>query len=154
MQAIIENPNDQEFSLLLKVRDYECDMQGIVNNSVYMNYLEHARHEYLDSIGLNFKKLTDDGVYLIAIKAELDYKKSLTPGEHFVVTCRLLPESRFKIKFLQEIYNERKEKVLTGLLTAAIIDENKKPILIENLINMVLPAFRKLFIQNNKNTAE
>ncbi|MBU2223338.1 MAG: acyl-CoA thioesterase, partial [Gammaproteobacteria bacterium] len=30
------------FSVDFKVRDYECDMQGIVNNAVYFNYLEHA----------------------------------------------------------------------------------------------------------------
>jgi acyl-CoA thioester hydrolase len=39
------------FSLEMKVRDYECDMQGIVNNAVYQNYLEWARHEYLLSRG-------------------------------------------------------------------------------------------------------
>lgn len=31
------------FRIDLKVRDYECDLQGIVNNGVYFNYLEHAR---------------------------------------------------------------------------------------------------------------
>ena len=34
---------NSEFS----VRDYECDLQGIVNNAVYQNYYEHARHQFL-----------------------------------------------------------------------------------------------------------
>ena len=41
-----------DFTLTLAVRDYECDLQGVVNNAVYQNYLEHARHQYLQSLGL------------------------------------------------------------------------------------------------------
>ncbi|RKX91588.1 MAG: acyl-CoA thioesterase, partial [Spirochaetes bacterium] len=26
------------FSIEFKIRDYECDQQGIVNNAVYLNY--------------------------------------------------------------------------------------------------------------------
>ena len=38
------------YELKLKVRDYECDLQGIVNNANYQHYLEHTRHEFLTSI--------------------------------------------------------------------------------------------------------
>jgi len=45
------------FSVEFKVRDYECDQQGIVNNAVYLNYLQHARHEFGLSTGLDWLEL-------------------------------------------------------------------------------------------------
>ena len=48
--------------LEFQVRDYECDMQGVVNNSVYQNYLEHARHEFLKMLGIDFAEMTRRGV--------------------------------------------------------------------------------------------
>jgi acyl-CoA thioester hydrolase len=59
------------FTTQLQVRDYECDLQGIVNNAVYQHYLEHARHEYLNSKGLDFSELTALGVIIVVIRAEL-----------------------------------------------------------------------------------
>ena len=41
------------YELEMKVRDYECDLQGIVNNANYQHYLEHTRHEFLTSVGVS-----------------------------------------------------------------------------------------------------
>ena len=45
------------YELEMKVRDYECDLQGIVNNANYQHYLEHTRHEFLLTTGVSFAEL-------------------------------------------------------------------------------------------------
>lgn len=122
------------FKIALKVRDYECDMQGIVNNTVYMHYLEHARHEFLNHIGFNWKSLIDQGIYLVAVKAEVEYKKALSSGQEFSVTCKLVPESKVKLKFEHEIYNEKNELILTGNMIAAFIDKDRKPMAVKDVM--------------------
>ena len=91
------------FDLELRVRDYECDLQGVVNNSVYQNYLEHARHEYFKTIGIDFKKITDQGILMMIIRAELDYKLPLTSGDRFLVNLQVKQESRLRFAFHQNI---------------------------------------------------
>ena len=76
-------------SLEFSVRDYECDMQGVVNNGVYQNYLEHARHEFLQSQGINFAEMTIKQINLVVVRAELNYRDSLSSGDRFVVCSNI-----------------------------------------------------------------
>jgi len=92
------------FILELDVRDYECDMQGIVNNSVYQNYLEHVRHVYLKQVGIDFAEYTRQGVNLVVVRAELDYRHPLKSGDRFVVGLNFMRESPLKFAFYQDIY--------------------------------------------------
>ncbi len=91
------------FTLEMGVRDYECDMQGIVNNSVYQNYLEHVRHEYLKEVGIDFADYTRRGINLVVVRAELDYRSPLQSGDRFVVGLNLRRESQLKFAFYQDI---------------------------------------------------
>lgn len=88
----------------MDVRDYECDLQGIVNNAVYQNYLEHARHEYLKHIGINFSEYTQKGINLVVTRVEMDYKSSLKSGDKFIAALRMERESRVRFAFYQDIY--------------------------------------------------
>lgn len=91
------------FELEMKVRDYECDMQGIVNNSIYQNYLEHARHEFIESIGCSFTEMHFQGIDPVVSRVVIDYKTSLESGDHFV--CRLyMRHEGVKFIFFQDIY--------------------------------------------------
>ncbi len=95
--------NKYIYSVPFKVRDYECDLQGVVNNSVYQNYLEHARHEFLESVGANFKDLHDKGLDAMVSRVEIDYKKSLTSGDNFEVKIYIVQDG-VKLVFYEDIY--------------------------------------------------
>ena len=98
-------PSDSyAFTYEMSVRDYECDMQGLVNNSVYQNYIEHVRHEYLKQVGLDFSQYTREGINLVVVRAELDYKDPLTSGDTFVVGLNMHRESALKFAIYQDIF--------------------------------------------------
>lgn len=94
-----------------KVRDYECDLQGIVNNAVYQNYLEHTRHEFLISRQIDFAQLSRDGLNLVVIRAELDYKLPLTSGDEFYVGLSFEMKDRVRFQFNQTIHRKRDDAV-------------------------------------------
>lgn len=118
------------FKVDFKVRDYECDLQGIVNNSVYFNYLEHARHEFLHANGVDFAKLARDKINLVVMRSEMDYKQSLVPGDEFYVAVTPERISRLKFGFRQTIIRKRDEKVmLKALVIGTSLNEQGRPFL-------------------------
>ncbi|GAB6057933.1 acyl-CoA thioesterase [Desulfonatronum parangueonense] len=117
-----------DFTLEMAVRDYECDMQGIVNNAVYQNYLEHARHEYMKKVGIDFKSYTMMGIFFVVVRAEIDYKSALTGGDAFVVGLNLIKETRLRMVFYQDIHRLSDEKlILKAKITATALNQQGKP---------------------------
>jgi len=120
-----------------KVRDYECDIQGVVNNGVYQNYLEHARHEFLQSRGINFAEVTAAGINLVVTRAELDYKSSLVSNDHFVVRSLVRQVSRVRFEFKQDLFRIPDEKLmLAAIITGTSLNQRGRPFLPELLANL------------------
>lgn len=122
------------FSLEMAVRDYECDLQAVVNNAVYQNYLEHARHEYLKSIKIDFAALAAAGINLVVTRVEIDYKLSLTSGDRFVVEVRPERISPVRIGFRQDIYRLPDRKlVIKALVIGTALNSKGRPQLPQQL---------------------
>jgi len=125
---------EYDYTLEFKVRDYECDIQGIVNNGVYMNYLEHARHEFLLEKGVDFAELAKKKINLVVVRAELDYKLPLQSGECFWVGVNLCQSSKVRFDFLQDIYRSSDDKlVLKAKVTGTSVNERGRPYLPEEI---------------------
>ncbi|MGH1430140.1 MAG: acyl-CoA thioesterase [Neptuniibacter sp.] len=125
------------FQIEFKVRDYECDMQGIVNNGVYFNYLEHARHEFLLAKGIDFADLTAKKIHLVVVRSEMDYKNSLTSGDRFVVKVAVERISKVKFGFRQTVVRLSDEKVaLEALVIGTALNERGRPFILPELETM------------------
>lgn len=122
------------FTMELAVRDYECDIQGVVNNGVYQNYLEHVRHEYLKHIGINFADYARQGINLMVVRAELDYRFPLESGDRFVVGLNLVRESRVKFAFQQDIFRLPDNKtILNARIIGTAVNAKGRPEIPEQL---------------------
>ena len=93
---------DYRFTLPMKVRDYECDLQGIVNNANYQHYAEHTRHEFLRSEGLSFAELHDRGIDAVVARITLNYKLPLHSGDEFL-SCMNVEKEGVRYVFFQDI---------------------------------------------------
>ncbi|WP_053228230.1 acyl-CoA thioesterase [Spirochaeta cellobiosiphila] len=114
------------FDITFKVRDYECDLQGVVNNGVYLNYLEHTRHEYLRSLDIDFKALHQEGIDPMVSRVEMDYKRPLTSGDEFISSLSVRKEGRLRIIFDQKIY--RGEELVLAAKVIAVVVKNGRPV--------------------------
>ena len=125
------------YTLRLKTRDYECDVQGVVNNANYQHYLEVTRHEFIQSVGLSFQGWHDQGIDVMVSHISIDYRTSLRGGEEFI-SCLNLHRKGVRYIFEQEIYRASDEKlciraqvdcvcVVNGVLTRG--DEILEPFL-------------------------
>jgi acyl-CoA thioester hydrolase len=112
----------------MRVRDYECDLQGIVNNAVYQNYLEHARHEFLHEIGLDFDQLCRDGIDPVVIRIEMDYKLPLRPRDEFIVKLGMRKKGRIRFIFDQTIFRKADGKRVLEGQVHAVLTRKGRPI--------------------------
>ena len=111
-----------------KVRDYECDMGHVVNNAAYLNYLEHARHELLGSLGIRFGELAKRGIFLVVTRIEADFKASLTSGDTFNVRTQLQRKGRLRLQFHQQIQRSTDGQVmLIALVTGTALNARGRP---------------------------
>ena len=95
--------NKYAYELKMKVRDYECDLEGIVNNANYQHYMEHTRHEFLLEAGISFADMHDHGIDAVVARVTIAYKVPLRSRDEFLSCLRIYHEG-VRYVFKQDIY--------------------------------------------------
>lgn len=115
------------YTLEIKVRDYECDAQGIVNNANYQHYFEYARHEFLEHVGCSFAEIRKLGIEPVVARIEIDYKNSLHGGE--LCQCKLNAKREgIKFIFYEDIYRVADNKLCSSAKVTTVCLKNGRPV--------------------------
>ena len=111
------------FTLEIAVRDYELDSEGIVNNAIYLHYLEHTRHAFVKREGIPFGSLTREGLVPVVRRMEIDYRLSLHSGD--VMLSRLWIERNGpRFIFHQDIFNKETGELVVAAVVTIVNMEN------------------------------
>ncbi len=113
------------FKTQLKVRSYECDVYGHVNNAVYLQYCELARVEFLEQIGFNLQTLKEQGFLLPIVRIEIDYKRPLYMNEEVEVTVEWIKRGRSSAVFEQKIIKKRTNQLAARALVTWVSTDLK-----------------------------
>jgi len=118
LKSIADNM-EYQYELTLKVRDYECDLQGIVNNANYQHYLEHARHEFLLSLGISFAQLHEQGIDPVVARINMAFKTPLKSGDQYTC-CLNLKKEGIKYVFYQDIFRTADRKLVVKAVVETV----------------------------------
>jgi len=113
----------------VKVRYAETDQMGVVYHGNYPQYLEIARINWLDSLGISYKSMEEEGIMLPVFEINLKYHRPITFDENLRIETRLREAPKVKIIFDYTIYNENGEKVTSATSTLVFMDsKTRRPI--------------------------
>ena len=118
------NQDKYFFSLEIAVRDYELDSEGIVNNAIYLHYLEHTRHAFVKQEGIPFGSLTSEGLVPVVRRMAIDYYTPLRSGD--VMLSKLWIEREgARFIFHQDIFKQGSgERVVSAAVTIVCMEKN------------------------------
>lgn len=130
------------FRLHLKTRYVETDQGGIVHNSAYIVYLENARIDFLQSIGLDINALEKQGIQCPVVSQSVKYLKPLFSLQEIVIQVWI--ESFAKVRFIlgYEITRDQ-DTVLTGQSEHCFLNSEFKPLALSKTTLEKFRAYRE-----------
>ena len=108
--------------LKIRVRYAETDNMGFVYYGNYAIYYEIARTELTRNMGLTYKEMEKDGVFVPVNLMEIKYIKSARYDDLLTIKSVLKERPGLRMVFRHEIYNEDNELINIGKVSLVFID--------------------------------
>lgn len=117
---------DMKHVTKLMVRTYECDSYGHVNHAVYVNYLEHARVQFLYAAGFDYKGMIAAGFFMVIARLDVAYRLPAYADDELTIETEPRESRRVSGAIHQVI--RRGEAILTEAdLFWCVVDRNGRP---------------------------
>lgn len=119
-----QEPVNYVFEMPIKVRDYEVDSQGIVNNANYQHYLEHTRHMFCEQAGVSFRDMHTAGIDPVVRRIEIEYLRPLGLGDSMVSRIALSRQGPMFV-FRQDIFTPEGEPVVHAMVDIVCLENGR-----------------------------
>ncbi|WP_424494385.1 acyl-CoA thioesterase [Salinimicrobium sp. GXAS 041] len=119
----------KSYTTYVKVRYAETDQMGVVYHGNYAQYLELARIEWLNDLGISYKKMEEEGIMLPVFELNVKFKKSAKFDDVLRIETRLCKQPGVRIEFDYKIFNQNDELLTEAHTTLVFMDvKQNKPI--------------------------
>ena len=107
-----------------KVYYADTDAYGVVWHGAYLRWMEAGRIEYTSEVlGLNLKKLQEDGVVLPVVEINVKYKRSAKADDNIILETEVTETKKSFIKFKQVLKNKETQDIyIIGEVTCVAVD--------------------------------
>jgi acyl-CoA thioester hydrolase len=116
-------------TLTLKVRHYEVDQYGHVNHANYVHYLETARVEALEAVGLALPEMRRQGYLIVAVEITVKYHAPAYAGDTLEILTWIREIRGSRSIWEQEIREATSRRLtVTAEVTGAFMLDSGRPV--------------------------
>lgn len=90
-----------------RVRYYELDAQGMVHPSHYMNWIENARLDLLEQIGLSLKQMENMEILMPMLSNSIEYYSPVKFDDMVVIGTKVTSYDGKQIEIAYRIFDEK-----------------------------------------------
>ena len=110
------------------VKYYETDQMGIVHHSNYIRWFEEARIDYLNQIGLTYKKMEAEGIISPVLEINCHYQGMMYFDDTATIKVKVTEYTGVRFAFTYEIYNQDNVLCTTGSSKHCFTNRSGRPI--------------------------
>ncbi len=126
-----------------RVLYYETDKMGIVHHSNYLRWLEEARLDFLEQVGIPYDKMEENGIMIPVLSSFCQYKYAVRFNETVCIKMHMEEFNGLKFRISYTVTDKNSGEIrLLAETSHFFVDSKLKPIRIKNAAPEIYNIFR------------
>ena len=122
---------------------YETDKMAVVHHSNYLRWLEEARLDFLEQMGLPYDKMEKDGIMIPVLSAACQYKYAVRFGDTVCVKMKMEEFNGLKFRISYNVTDKETGEIrLTAETSHFFVDSSFKPIRVKRVRPDIYDVFK------------
>lgn len=139
-----------DFIFERKINYYETDKMGVVHHSNYIRYMEEARCAWLESIGMPFSVLEENGVTIPVIGVYCEYKNYVTFDDIITIKPSVMEYTGVRMTIQYDVKDKKTGKtVIIAETKHCFTNKDLRPVNLKKYAKEFSDKFQDLILKKN-----